>query len=113
MSDPVTLATAAAPSQQSAPAQAPVTPGSPEWGALTAEQRHSQLRGAENPRARGHSPARDYWEEVAARATGQPPAQAQADPQAPQASAEKVKIGKFETSEAELGEMLERQAADD
>jgi hypothetical protein len=111
MSEPI--ATSSPPPPSPTPAPGPVTPGSPEWAALTTEQRHAQLRGPENPRARGHSPARDMREAAAARATGEPPVQAQADPQAPQSSVEKVKIGQFETSEAELGEMLKRQAADD
>jgi hypothetical protein len=38
--------------------------------ALTTEQRHAALRGPPNPRAQGHSPSRDHWEEVAARARG-------------------------------------------
>src|SRR6202051_5174611 len=60
---------APAPSQQAAPA--PVTPGSKAWAEMTTEQRHAQLRGPENPRARGHSPARDQREEAAARAPGE------------------------------------------
>jgi hypothetical protein len=105
---------ALAPSQQPAPSSGPaakVTPGSKAWAEMSTEQRHAQLRGPENPRARGHSPARDHREEVAARTTGEPPAQV--DPEAPQPGAEKVKIGKFEVSEAELASMMDRQAQDD
>jgi hypothetical protein len=101
-------------SGQPAPAAAkPVTPGSKAWAEMTPDQRAAQLRGPENPRARGHSPARDQREEVAARAAGEPPPSA--DPQNPPAatSAEKVKIGKFEVSEAEVAAMLDRQAQDD
>jgi hypothetical protein len=113
---PAPAAAPAAAALQPAAAAAPaakVTPGSKAWAEMTAEQRHAQLRGPENPRWRGHSPARDHWEEAAARATGEPPAAA--DPQNPPAatSAEKVKVGKFETSEAELASMLDRQAQDD
>jgi hypothetical protein len=127
MSDPATLATtptpsaapaaasspAPAPSQQTAPA--PVTPGSKAWAEMTQEQRHAQLRGPENPRARGHSPARDQREAVAARTPGQdaPPANPSEDPQAPQADGTKFKVGKFEVSEDEVAGMLDRQAQDD
>src|SRR6266436_7858499 len=101
MSDIPTLANVAAapvttpispPAQQAAPAPAPapaqrVTPGSPEWTALTTEQRHDQLRGPPNPRAEGHSPKRDQMEAAAARASGEPdPAAAPAD--APPANAQ-------------------------
>jgi hypothetical protein len=78
---------------------------------MTTEQRHAQLRGPENPRARGHSPSRDYWEEVAARGAGEapPPADQQPTPEA----GPKIKVGRYEVSENELGSMLERQANDD
>src|SRR5580692_2860448 len=106
MPDAPTLATAAttpsaappaagnppAPVQHAAaPAVAKVTPGSKAWAEMTAEQRHAQLRGPENPRARGHSPAIEQREAAAARAAGEPPAGD--DPQTPPAnSAEKIKI---------------------
>ena len=83
---------------------------------MTPAQRHDQLRGPENPRARGYSPAVEQREAAAARAAGEPdPAAAPADPQnaQPSHSADKIKIGKFETSEAELAAMLDRQAQDD
>jgi hypothetical protein len=104
---------ASAPSQQAATAPAQrVTPNTPEWGALTIEQRHAALRGPENPRARGHSPAVEQREAAAARAAGEPPPGD--DPQAPAANTtEKHKIGAYEISEGELGEMMTRQAADD
>jgi hypothetical protein len=106
-----TPAAAAPASQQPAPAPAPrVTPGSPEWGALTTEQRHEQLRGPPNPRAQGHSPSRNHWEEVAARARGDAPP---ATEQPPAEAGPKVKVGKFEVSEAELAAMMDRQATDD
>src|SRR5471030_1196738 len=111
----------AAPAQQSGPAPAPaawerVTPGTAEWAALTTEQRHDQLRGPPNPRAVGHSPARDQREAAAARAAGEPPRQdpGAVDPAAAAAaSAEKLKVGKYEVSEAELASMMDRQAQDD
>jgi hypothetical protein len=81
---------------------------------MTPAQRHDQLRGPPNPRAVGHSPARDQREEAAARAAGEPPPAAADTQNLPAAtSAEKVKIGKFEVSEAEVAAMLDRQAADD
>jgi hypothetical protein len=84
---------------------------------MPAEQRHAQLRGPPNPRAEGHSPARDTYEAAAAkRAAGQaagenPPAESRPAPEA--AAAEKVKVGKFEVSEGELASMMDRQAQDD
>src|ERR1700688_4293556 len=129
MSDIPTLATtptpSAAPAAGSPPVSAPVpaqhaapapsqrvTPNTPEWAALTTEQRYAALRGPENPRARGHSPAIEQREAAAARTAGEPPAGD--DPEAPTAnSAEKVKIGKFEVSESELAAMMDRQAQDD
>jgi hypothetical protein len=107
-----------APSQQTAPAPAPVTPGSKAWAEMTQEQRHAQLRGPENPRARGHSPARDQREAVAARTPGQdaPAADPSVDPQAPPespADGTKFKVGKFEVSEGDLAAMMDRQAQDD
>jgi hypothetical protein len=109
---------APAPTQQPAPAAAPavakpVLPGSNAWAEMTAEQRHAQLRGPENPRARGHSPARDMREAAAAPGNA-PQDQPAADPAAPvAASTEKRKIGAYEITESELGEMMTRQAQDD
>jgi hypothetical protein len=98
------------PAQQPAPARP--TPGSKAWAEMTPEQRHAQLRGPENPRARGWSPAIEQREAAAARAAGEaPPAADQQQPSA--ASSEKFKIGKYEVSEAELGTMMDRQAQDD
>jgi hypothetical protein len=102
--------------QASAPsAPARVTPGSKAWAEMSAEQRHAQLRGPENPRARGHSPAVEQREAAAARAAGEPPKDpATADPATPAAaSTEKLKVGKYEVSEAELAAMMDRQAQDD
>jgi hypothetical protein len=91
-------APAPAPAQQAAPAPSQrVTPGSKAWAEMTTEQRHAQLRGPENPRARGYSPAIEQREAAAARAAGEPPAGD--DPQTPPTAAEKVKIGKYEVSE--------------
>jgi hypothetical protein len=105
-----------APAQQAAPAPSQrVTPNSPEWAALTTEQRHAALRGPENPRARGYSPAIEQREAAAARAAGEAPNDpAAADPTAPAAaSTEKLKVGKYEVSEAELAGMMDRQAQED
>jgi transcriptional regulator with XRE-family HTH domain len=79
---------------------------------MTPAQRHEQLRGPPNPRAVGHSPARDQREEVAARTAGEaPPAGDQQQP--PAAQGEKFKIGKFEVSEGEIETMMQRQAQED
>jgi hypothetical protein len=97
--------------QPAAPAK--VTPGSKAWAEMPAEQRHAQLRGPENPRSRGHSPAIEQRESAAAKAANpqqQPPA---VDPDAPTHSTEKLKVGKYEVSEAELASMLDRQSRDD
>jgi hypothetical protein len=81
---------------------------------MTPEARHAALRGPENPRARGHSPAVEQREAAAARARGEPPQDpAAADPQTPAHSTEKLKVGKFEVSEDDLASMMTRQAADD
>jgi hypothetical protein len=72
------------------------------------------LRGQENPRAVGHSPARDQREAAAARAAGEPLQDPAADdPQAPAHSTEKLKVGRYEVSEQELASMLSRQSQDD
>jgi hypothetical protein len=113
---PATPPASPAPSQQATPAPAPVTPGSKAWAEMSQEQRHAQLRGPENPRARGHSPARDQREAVAAQATGQDAPAASdpsVDPQAPPADGTKFKVGKFEVSEDQVASMLDRQAQDD
>jgi hypothetical protein len=105
-----------APAPQAAPA--PVTPGSKAWAEMTLEQRHAQLRGPENPRARGHSPAIEHREAAAARAPGEaPPAageqQAPAAPSGDPQTGEKVRVGQYEISPEELGTMMQRQASDD
>jgi hypothetical protein len=122
MSDIPTLATtptssappaaASSPAPAPAPAPARVTPGSPEWTALTTEQRHDQLRGPPNPRAQGYSPARDQREAAAARAAGESPQAPNSEQQA-QPPAAKVQVGKFEVSEDEIAGMMDRQAKDD
>jgi hypothetical protein len=118
--DPGELGPSAAPAPRAAPhehaAPAPavprVTPGSKAWAEMTPEQRHAQLRGPENPRARGHSPARDQRDAAASDpAAGDAPASE--EPQAPAHSTEKLKVGKYEVSEAELASMMDRQAQDD
>jgi hypothetical protein len=114
---PAVVSAPPAPQQQTAPApSAPVTPGSKAWAEMTQEQRHAQLRGPENPRSRGHSPARDHREATAAQATGQDaPGSTPSgeDPQTPPADGTKFKVGKFEVSEGDLAGMLDRQAQDD
>ncbi|MDA9508091.1 hypothetical protein XI09_26330 [Bradyrhizobium sp. CCBAU 11386] len=69
------------------------------------------MRGPENPRARGHSPARDQREATEARNAAPAAATTGDDPAAP--SGEKFKVGKYELSEAEVATMMERQALDD
>jgi hypothetical protein len=107
-------AVAPVPAQQAAPtASKPVTPGSKEWAQMTPEQRHAHLRGSENPRARGHSPARDQREAAEAAAPASSDRPAAADPEVPAHSTEKLKVGKYEVSEADLATMLDRQSQDD
>jgi hypothetical protein len=101
----------AAAAQSSAPA-VPVTPGSKASAEMSQEQRHAQLRGPENPRARGHSPSRDHQEEVAARARGEAPPSADRQQPVPEAGP-KIKVGKFEVSEGDLAAMMDRQAQED
>jgi hypothetical protein len=118
VSAPPSAPTPAAPSpQSSAPAVSPtkVLPGSKEWGQLTPEQRHAHLRGPENPRARGHSPAVEQREAAAAKVGNpQPEHPVAADPNAPvEHSTERLKVGKYEVSEADLASMMDRQAQDD
>jgi hypothetical protein len=84
---------------------------------MPAEQRHAQLRGPANDRARGYSPAVAQREAAAARAAGEappgdrpPPAADQQQP--PTDGGAKFKVGKFEVSEQELADLRTRQAAD-
>jgi hypothetical protein len=122
LTNPTTPAPAAPPAAAAPPApgprpSAPVTPGSKAWSEMTTEQRHAQLRGPENPRARGWSPARDQREGAATRAPGEaPPGEAPSrdqQPAAPAAQGEKVRVGEYEISAEELGAMMQRQAVDD
>jgi hypothetical protein len=122
---PTSSATAApAPSAAPAPRAAPqspapsqrVTPNTPEWAALTTEQRHAALKGPANPRAVGYSPARDQREAAAARAAGEAPqgdAPAGDQPTPAAAQGEKVRVGEYEISPEELGAMMQRQAVED
>lgn len=73
----------------------------------------SVARPAQSPR--GRSLARPYQREAAAaRVAGEPdPAAPAPATDAPPADTQKFRVGKFETSEAELAAMLDRQAADD
>jgi hypothetical protein len=100
-----------APAQQPAPARP--TPGSKAWAEMTTEQRHEQLRGPPNPRAVGHSPARDQREAAAARAAGEAPPAADQQQETPAATGpgEKFKIGKYEVSEQEVRELMADKAA--
>lgn len=103
--------------QSPAPAQRVTpTPGSKAWAEQPAEQRHAQLRGPANPRARGWSPALEQREAAAARASGDAPSAPapSTDPQAlPADASSKVQVGKYEIDETRLGEMLQRQAEQD
>jgi hypothetical protein len=104
------------PEQHAVAATAPakVTPGSKAWAEMAADQRHAALRGPENPRARGYSPAVEQRQAAAERAAGNPPPDpAAVDPAVPAHSTEKLKVGKYEVSEAELASMLDRQSQDD
>jgi len=106
----------AAPSTQNIESASRVTPGSKAWAEMTPEQRHAQLRGPENPRSRGHSPARDQREAAAQRSEAPPAADtpsADRPPADAPASAEKFKVGKYEVSESEPASMMDRQAQDD
>ena len=115
VSAPPAAAPASSPAQQTAPAPTQrVAPGTPEWAALTQEQRHAALRGPDNPRARGHSPAVEQREAAAAKAGNPPEQTAVVDPNAtPAHNTEKLQVGKYQVSEAELAGMLDRQAQDD
>jgi hypothetical protein len=107
---PASPSPAPAPAPQAAPA--PVTPGSKAWAEMSTEQRHAQLRGPDNPRAHGYSPAIEQREAAAARAAGEAPPSG--DEQQPPADAgAKVKVGQYEVSEREVGEMMQRQAQED
>jgi hypothetical protein len=104
------------PEQHAVAATAPakVTPGSKAWAEMTADQRHAALRGPENPRARGYSPAVEQRQAAAERAAGNPPPDpAAVDPAAPAHSTEKLKVGKYEVSEAEIAGMMDRQSQED
>jgi hypothetical protein len=127
MSDVQTLATAAttpaaappaapaAPAATSAPAPSTqrLTPGTPEWAAAPTEARHAAIRGPENPRARGYSPAVEQREKAAQAAPAPSDQQPAADPSAPTHGTEKYKIGAYEVSEADVAEMMSRQAIED
>jgi hypothetical protein len=100
--------------QTTAPTPARVTPGSKAWAEMSAEQRHAQMRGPENPRARGYSPAVEQREAAAAKAGNPQEQPVAADPNAPvEHSTERLKVGKYEVSEADLAAMMDRQAQDD
>jgi hypothetical protein len=112
-SAPPAAGSSPAPSQPAAPAVAKPVPGSKEFAALTTEQRHEQLRGPPNPRAVGHSPARETYEQIR-HAQDQAPGEAPpADQQSPSEAGPKIKVGKFEVSEEEVGELMAEKAARD
>jgi hypothetical protein len=98
---------------RAAPTAVTPAPGSKAWADMPAEARHAQLRGPANPRAVGHSPAREQREAAAARASGEASAPATDQPQAPADASAKVKVGRYEIDEKGLGEMMTRQAAED
>src|SRR5260370_5952614 len=97
---------AAAPASTAPPAAGPTRPSAPP-----------------NPRSTGYSPARDRYEQIREaqdRAPGEaPPGDQPAPPpagdqQPPAADAgAKTKVGRYEVSETQLGEMLQRQAQED
>jgi hypothetical protein len=111
MTDTPTLASGGAPASPSPSPSPPPASATPPAAA-------PRQSAPENPRARGYSPAVAQREAAAARAAGEAPggdqrADQAADQQQPPATGEKVKIGKYEISETELGEMMQRQASDD
>jgi hypothetical protein len=119
---PVDMGMVSAPPAPAAPAPQQSAPERPSF----AEQRLAQDQAAPpfaaresapaNPRSRGHSPARDTYERISQaqdQAPGEAPPAPAADQQQPPAAAEKIKVGKYETTEGELAAMLERQSRDD
>jgi hypothetical protein len=108
-----TLANSGAPASP-APAPSPASSSSPAPGIRPSAPA--------SPRSTGYSPARDRYEQI--RATqdqargeappGDQPALPLGDSQTPPADAgAKVKVGRYEIDERALGEMMQRQAADD
>jgi hypothetical protein len=69
------------------------------------------LRGPENPRARGYSPAIEQREAAAARTAGEAPPPPTGEQPPPAQS--KVRVGEYEISAEELGTMMQRQAVED
>src|SRR5258708_5979866 len=74
---------------------------------------------AQKPAAAPDAPPRGTYEQrrqaqdQAAAGDAPPPAADPQQPPAPAHSTEKLKVGKYEVSEAELGAMMDRQAQDD
>jgi hypothetical protein len=108
----------ATPPLATAAARAPAAdPG--EFGPSAAPRLAPRPSAPENPRARGYSPAVEQREAAAARAAGKPApdtAAPAADPQQAPAAAdgEKYKVGeKYEVTERELADMMQRQAVED
>jgi hypothetical protein len=100
-----------------APTAPPPASDPGELGPSAAPRPAPRPSAPENPRARGHSPARDTYEQIrhaqdhAPGDTPPPPATDQQQPAPP--VGEKHKIGQYEVSETELGAMMQRQAAED
>jgi transcriptional regulator with XRE-family HTH domain len=118
MSDPVTLATMTEPSQQTiSPLHQPARDNS--GNELPPLQAHVQKPDAPAPRRgvisdnayHGLSPEDQGGSEWVARSELEADPANPADPAAPQG--ERFKIGQYEISEAELGAMMQRQAAED
>src|SRR6476660_10327275 len=115
MTDIPTLANGGAPASSPSPAPSPSPTPSSAPASATPGIRPSA---PPNPRSSGHSPARDRYEQIREaqdRAPGEaPPTPAADDPQQPPADAgAKTKVGRYEGSETQLGEMLQRQAQED
>jgi hypothetical protein len=106
-------ATPASPSPSPAPAPSSPPASTGTAGAGTGPRPSAPL----NPRSVGHSPARDTYEQIRHaqdQARGEAPPPPTGDqPQPPADAGAKVKIGKYEISETELGEMMQRQAVED
>lgn len=105
-------------------------PGSTPYAQLRGDQQSSSdtpplARPAQtfhdaNPRSTGHSPARDRYDQLksassepAERAAGDPAPDGTTADQPTASSSDKVKIGRYEVSEQDIGSMMERQAIED
>jgi transcriptional regulator with XRE-family HTH domain len=105
----VPAAPAPSPSPSSTPAPASASTAPPGAG--------PRPSAPPNPRSSGFSPKRNQMEEAAARAAGEVPGEALPPPdqqqQPPADAGARTKVGRYEVSETQLGEMLQRQAQED